>query len=40
LMPLSVSPNSDESGKQSMCSDGDPDHNQNLIVHWSIANRP
>jgi len=32
LIPLSVSPNSDESGKQSLHPDGDPDRHQNLII--------
>jgi len=32
LIPVSVSPNSDESGKQSPYPDGDPDRHQNLIV--------
>ena len=36
--PLSVSPNSDVSGKQSLYPDGDPDHHQNLnicsLTHW------
>jgi len=31
LMLLSVSPNSDESGRQSLYPDGDPDHYRNLI---------
>ena len=31
LIPLSISPNSDESGKQSLYPDGDPDRHQNLI---------
>jgi len=40
-IPLSVSPNSDESGKQSLYPDGDPDRQQNLIVCASaIANLP
>jgi len=30
--PLSVSPNSDESGKQSLYADGDPDRDQNLTI--------
>jgi len=34
LIPLSVSPNSDESGKQSLYSDGDPDHHRNLIIFF------
>ena len=32
LIPLSVSPNSDESGKQSLYPDGDPDRHQNLPI--------
>jgi len=32
LIPLSVSPNSDKSGKQSLYSDGDPDRHRNLII--------
>ena len=32
LIPLSVSPNSDASGKQSLHPDGDPDRHQNLVV--------
>jgi len=32
LIPLSVSPNSDEFGKQSLYPDGDPDRHQNLII--------
>jgi len=32
LILLSVFPNSDESGKQSLYLDGDPDLHQNLIV--------
>ena len=32
LIPLSVSPNSDKSGKQSLYPDGDRDRHQNLIV--------
>jgi len=32
MIPLSVSPNSDESDKQSLYPDGDPDGHQNLIV--------
>jgi len=36
--PLSVSPNSDVSGKQSLYPDGDPDHHQSLnicsLTHW------
>jgi len=32
LIPLSVSPNSDESGKQSLYPDGDPHRHQNVIV--------
>jgi len=32
LDALSVSPNSNESGKQSLCPDGDPDRHQNLII--------
>jgi len=35
--PLSVSPNSDESGKQSLCPDGEPDRHQNLVT-CSLAN--
>jgi len=31
LIPLSASSNSDESGKQSLYPDGDPDRHQNLI---------
>jgi len=31
-IPLSVSPNSDESRKQSLYPDGDPDRHQNLII--------
>ena len=31
-LPLPVSPNSDESGKQSLYPDGDPDRHRNLIV--------
>ena len=30
--PLSISPNSDEPGKQSLYPDGDPDRHQNLIA--------
>ena len=38
---MSASPSSDESGKQSLYPDGDPDRHQNLItVHWPIANLP
>ena len=32
LIPLSVSPSSDESGKQSLYPDGDPDRHQNLSI--------
>jgi len=32
LIALSISPNSDESRKQSLYPDGDPDCHQNLIV--------
>jgi len=39
LIPLSVSPNSDESGKQSPYPDDDPDRHQNLTI-WPIANLP
>jgi len=39
LIPLSVSTNSDESGKQSLYSEGDQNQHQNLIFfHWPIAN--
>jgi len=31
-LPLSVSPNSDEPGKQSLFPDGDPDCHQNLVI--------
>ena len=35
LVPLSVSPNSDESGKQSLYSDVDPDRHQDLIIFFA-----
>jgi len=38
--PLSVSPNSDESGKQSLYPDGDPDRQQNLIICSSAHCQP
>ena len=31
-LPLSVSPNRDASGKQSLYADGDPDRHQNLTI--------
>jgi len=40
LTPLSLSPNSDESGKQSLYPDGDPDHHQNLIICSSAHCQP
>jgi len=36
---LSICPNSDESGKQSLYPDGDPDRHQNLII-CSLAPLP
>jgi len=39
LIPLSLSPNSDESGKQSLYPDGDPDRHQNLTRMWANAQR-
>ena len=40
VIPLSVSPNSDESGKQSLYPDGDPDRHQNLIACSTIRCQP
>ena len=40
LTQLSVSPGSDESGKQSLFPDGDPDRRQNLIICSSAHCQP
>jgi len=40
LIPLSMSPNSDESGKQSLYPDCDPDRHQNLIICSSAHYQP
>jgi len=39
-IPLSESPSSDESGKQFLYPDGDPDHHQNLIISSLVHCRP